>query len=134
MANNPLMPAATATAMLDALAALANGGFIELFTGVQPATGGAAITTQIELVSFALGATAFGAPSGGVMAANAITPGVAINTGTATWFRLFASDGVTAILDGSVGTAGCDLNLASASINTGDIVGCTSFTLTLPLT
>jgi hypothetical protein len=119
--------------MLAAFAALAAGGSVNVYSGVQPTNSDTAITTQIELVSFGLGTPAFAAASGGVMAANAITPSVAIATGGAAWFRIFASDGVTAIMDGSVGTASCDLNLATTTITSGDIIGVTSFTLSMPL-
>jgi hypothetical protein len=134
MSVNPQIPASTANAMLAALNTLASGGFLSLYSGAQPSPGGAALTTQTELVSFALGASAFGTALGGVMAANAIATGIALATGVATWFRLTQSDGVTAILDGSVGTAGCDLNLATTSVTVGDIIGITGFTLSMPLT
>jgi hypothetical protein len=134
MALNPKVAANTANTMLSAaFAVLANGGFLNLYTGTQPDTADTAIIAQVELISFGLNATAFAAPSSGVMAANAIATAIAIATGTATWFRLFTSNGTTAIMDGSVGTSGCDVNLATTTITAGDLIGVTSFTVSLPL-
>lgn len=133
MANNPSIAANTAAQMMAAFAALAASGTLEIYSGVQPANSDTAVTNQVELVGFTLGSPAFGAASEGVMAANAITPSVALATGTAAWFRLFKSDGTTAIMDGSVGTTGCDLNLETTTITDGDIIGVTSFTISMPL-
>ena len=66
------------------------------------------MSTQNILAELRFGATAFGASLAGVATANAITADSSANaTGTATWFRVFKSDGTTALWDGSVGTAGC---------------------------
>jgi hypothetical protein len=134
MANNPSLAAATAAAMLAAFNNLASAGFINVYNGSQPSNSDQAITTQTELISFLFGSPAFQPASGGVIGANTIAPATAIATGTASWFRMFASDGGTAIMDGSVGTTGCDLNLATTTITNGDIVAVTGFTVSLPLT
>jgi hypothetical protein len=72
--------------------------------------------------------------SGGVLTLGAIANGTGTagaSTGTtATWFRLFKADGTTAVVDGSVGTTGCDLNINNTSIATGQTVSVTSGTLT----
>jgi hypothetical protein len=83
------------------------------------------------LVELTCNATAFApAASGGVLTANAISNGTAAATGTASWFRLFQSNGTTAIMDGDVGTSGSDLNLNNTSIATSQTVSVTSFTVT----
>jgi hypothetical protein len=83
------------------------------------------------LVELICNATAFApAASGGVLTANAITSGTAAATGTASWFRLFQSNGTTAIMDGDVSTSGADLNLNNTSIATSQTVSVTSFTVT----
>jgi hypothetical protein len=57
------------------------------------------------------------------------TDSSAAATGTAAWFRAYKSDGVTGVLDGSVGTSGSDLNLNTTSIVSGATVAVTSFTV-----
>jgi hypothetical protein len=116
--------------MLDALTArVGASGRLRIYNGTRPANVGTAITTQTMLVELTCNATAFApAASGGVLTANAISNGTAAATGTASWFRLFQSNGTTAIIDGDVGTSGSDLNLNNTSIATGQTVSVTSFT------
>ena len=139
MANNPFFADATAAAGINAMAALFNSGYLRIYNGTQPADANTAISSQTLLSTLRFGATAFGSgvPSGTapsrvtVVTANAITSDTdAAATGTASWFRCCKSDGATVIMDGSVGTAGCDLDLASTSIVAGETVQVNSFTLT----
>jgi hypothetical protein len=67
-----------------------------------------------------------------VLTFNAITQdSSANNTGTASWFRALRSDGSTVLFDGTVGTSGSDMNIATTSIVAGSIVGVTSFVYTV---
>jgi hypothetical protein len=90
------------------------------------------------LATCTFGTTAFaasvatGSPGSKVVTATANTIGSdssAAYTGTASWFRCYKSDGVTGVLDGSVGTSGSDLNLNTTSIISGAVVAVTSFTV-----
>jgi len=102
-------------------------GLLRIYDGTRPATGGTATTLLAELT---FSDPSFGAASGGVLTASAITQDAAANaTGTATWFRVVDSAG-TFVMDGNVGTSGSDLNLNSTSISTGVAVSVTSFVLT----
>lgn len=122
--------AAAANAEINALTALLNTGFLRLYSGTRPATVAAAITGTL-LASLPLSATAFGGGASGVATANAITSDTAADaTGTATHYRVFASDGTTAHIDGDVSTSGSDLNLNSTAIQVGARVDVTSWTLT----
>ena len=129
---------APATTAMTAFTATLNGGTIAIYTGTQPAANGALTGTQI--VTMALAATAFGAPtttgSGNSTilqaAANAITAGTASSTNTAGYFALFRSTGAT-VATGVCGTSGEDLNLSSLAIADGAIVSCSSFLVELPL-
>ena len=104
---------------------------LRIYNGTRPANVGTAITSQTMLAELTCNATAFAAtPSGGVLTANAISNGTAAATGTASWYRLFQSNGTTAISDGDVATSGSDLNLNNTSIATGQTVSVTSFTIT----
>jgi len=122
----------TRNAMLDALIArVGTSGLLRIYNGTRPADPGTAITSQTMLVELTCNATAFApAASGGVLTANAISNGTAAATGTASWFRLFQSNGTTAIVDGDVGTSGSDLNLNNTSIATSQTVSVTSFAIT----
>ena len=122
----------TRNAMLDALnTRIGASGRLRIYNGTRPANVGTAITSQTMLAELTCNATAFAAAaSGGVLTANAISNGTAAAPGTASWCRVFQSNGTTAIADADVATAGSDLNLNNTSIATGQTVSVTSFTIT----
>ena len=97
-------------------------------TGGVPTNAATALTTQVTLATLTCSST-FGTVSNGVLTANAITSATAGNTGTAAFYRLLTSGG-TAIVQGTVGTSGADLNLSSTSISNGVTVSVSSLTLT----
>ena len=102
-------------------------GFLRIYDGSRPATGGTVTTLLAELT---LNATFAPGASSGVLTLNAITADSSANaTGTATWFRIVTS-GATFVMDGSVGTSGQDLNLSTTSIVSGATVSVTSATIT----
>jgi len=116
---------------LDEITALIDvgttGGFLRIYDGARPATGGAATTLLAELQ---FSTTSFPAAAAGAMSANAISDDTSANaTGTATWFRV-VDDLAGHVMDGDVGTSGSDLNLNSVSINSGVNVSVTQFDLT----
>ena len=123
---------AVRNAQLDALnSQTGTSAKLRIYNGTRPANANTAITSQTILVELTCNATAFAAAaSGGVLTANAISNGTAAATGTASWFRLWQSNGTTAIMDGDVSTAGADLNLNNTSIATGQTVSVSSFTVT----
>lgn len=113
----------------DAWGALANSGKLRLYSGTKPATADTALSGNTLLAELTMNATAFGAAVSGVLTANAITPDSSADaSGTATFFRLFKSDGTTALLDGTVGTSGTNLVIATTSISAAQTVSCSSFT------
>ena len=102
MALNPTLANVAANAQADAACALANTGWLRIYDGAQPANADTAVTSQNVLAELRFSATAFGAAVAGVAAANAIAADPSANaTGTAAWFRVFKSDGATALWDGS---------------------------------
>ena len=131
MANNPQLANATANAAANAVTALLNSGFLDIYDGTQPATADTAITSQVKLASLTWNATAFSGAAAGVATANAITSDSdADATGTASWFRCYASNHTTVVFDGSVSTSGADLNLGTISIVIHGTVSVSSFTYT----
>lgn len=120
--------------MLDAITARAGGSaLLRIYSGSQPSTGGAETTLLAQLTC---NATFAPAASSGVLTLNAISPATsAAATGTATWFRIYASNGTTHVLDGSVSTVAAgtgDLQLDSTSIVLGGTVAISSASITAP--
>jgi hypothetical protein len=129
--KTPRLSDVAVNAEIDALTALLNGGFIDFYDGSQPATADTAISTQVRLASLSFGTPAFGAGVAGVAVANAITPDSdADATGTASWYRCWKSDHTTSVTDGSIGTSGANINMATTSIVQHATVTLPSFSLT----
>jgi hypothetical protein len=127
------LSAALANALADQIdTTLGNAGTIKIYTGSQPATADTAVGGATLLATFTLGSPGFGAASGGVITLSGTPLTVAAAaTGTAGWFRL-ATSGAAAVLDGSVGTSGNQINLNTTSITSGVNVTITSGTITMP--
>jgi hypothetical protein len=117
---------------LDTLLTLLNGGSLKFYSGTRPAA--LTLAGNTLLSSCPLNATAFGATnSSGVATANAITTDAApASTGTASFAFAYKSDGVTPLLNLSVGTSGTDVILNSTAITTGGSVAVSSATVTFP--
>lgn len=132
MANNLKLSNASVNAEADALSVLADNGYLRIYDGTQPATADTAISSQVLLAELRFNADAAPSAVDGVLTFNAITQdSSANNTGTASWFRALKSDGSTVLFDGSVGTTGSDMNIATVSIVAGATVGVTSFAYTV---
>ena len=104
------------------------GSLIKIYNGTQPANANTAITTQTLLVTLPISGS-FGTDSNGTITIGSVTSGTAVATATATFFRIFKSDGTTVVMDGSVGTSGTDMILDNTSIATGQTVTITSGTI-----
>ena len=115
-------------AQLDAIpSAVGSSGKIRIYSGTQPATGGTATTLLAELP---LSATMAPAASSAVLTLNAITSDTSADaTGTASWFRILTSANA-AVIDGTVGTSGADMNFNSVSFVAGATIAISSFTIT----
>ena len=145
MANDTNISMAAAIAACDAIVNLIDGGtgtnpMLKIYNGSQPADPDTAVGGQTLLATIDLGsATVFGNAATGTgdfaeATASAILPKsdtTAAATGTATWFRVLNKSG-TAIIDGTVGTSGCDLNLDSASITAGQTVKINTWAFRMP--
>lgn len=134
MANDIQISTAARNAAMDSVTALINvggAGTIEIYTGTKPAGPGTAIGAQVLLVVLDFSADAFTDAVVGVATANAITSRAAVATGVPAWYRA-KSGGGTAVWDGTVGTSGADLILGSSTINTGNTIPISSFTMTHP--
>ncbi len=109
---------------LDEITAYAGANAIlRIYSGTQPATGGAETTILAQLTC---NATFAPAASGGVLTLNSITADSSANaTGTATWARIYQSDGTTQAIDMDVSTTAAgtgDVQLDDTSIVLGGTV------------
>lgn len=128
---------AARNAAVDAITALLNAGagpgYIELRTGAQPASVGAAATGTLLATSL-LDDPAFGAAAAGSGAAAGLPNTAAgVAAGDAGWFRAY-DDNDVGIIDGSVTATGGggDMELNTVTISVGVDVDITAWTITMP--
>jgi hypothetical protein len=112
----------------NALAALVDGGFVDVMTGKQPDAGDIDITDQVLLVTMGFGKPAFRGAMGGVLSSNGITAGVAISDGDPTWFRAYGPDRRTPVFDGSAGVSDSNMILPAKTVIRGITVSCSGIT------
>lgn len=119
-------------AELDTLTTLLDGGFLKIYSGSQPASPESDAVGDL-LATLEFNSPSFAAADNGTAIANPIVEDSdAAATGSAGWFRCFKSDGVTAILDGTIDTSGADINLNSTAIQIHTAVSLSAFSITLP--
>ena len=122
--------AASAQAMGSALATdIGASAVLEIRSGSKPATPESAATGTL-LVSITISGSF--TSSGGVLTSADPAAVAPTASGTAGYFRLKKSGG-TAVLDGTVGTSGADMNLGSTTITTGVNVDLGVITITVPV-
>ena len=105
-----------------------SGALINIYAGTQPANANTAITSQVLLVTMIVTGT-FGTDSNGTITIGAATNGVAVASGTASFFRITKSDATTVVMDGSVGTSSADMIINNTSINATQVVSLSSGTI-----
>lgn len=133
MALNTQLATNAQAAAINAVTALLNSGFLDMYDGAQPANANTAITTQVKLASLSFGNPAAATTSTATATFNAITPDSdADATGTATWFRCWKSDHATVVYDGTVGTSGANVNINSVAIQIHATVNVSALTLSIP--
>jgi hypothetical protein len=118
-------------ARLDAIeTAIGTSAVLRIRTGAVPANVGTADSGTV-LATVNLPSDWMAAASGGTKAlAGTWQDSSADGTGTAAHFRIYASDGVTAHLQGTVGTSAADMIVDSVSFTAGQQFTVNSFTLT----
>lgn len=124
MAKNTQLATAIANAQADALARQLDNGYLRIYTGTQPANADAALGSQVLLVALRFANPSAPAAVNGVLTVTPPVAAYAIATGTAAWFRAYAADGTTVVLDGNAGLAGDSPNLvlSNAAIATGQLI------------
>jgi hypothetical protein len=115
-------------------------GFINIYTGSQPASANDAYSGTKLVTEYSDGASAgleFDDAASAVISKKATETwsGTAVATGTAGWFRLYAagdalgSSTVDERIDGAVSTSGAELNFGSTSIVSGAVISINTFQL-----
>lgn len=112
--------------------ARANGGTVTIYDGAQPADPDVGLSGQNALVTMTLSATAAAPAVAGVATLNPVGSGVAGMSGTASWFRVYASGGA-AVWDGDVGTSGADMNFPSTAFVAGTSYGLSAWSFAMPV-
>ena len=124
---------AVRNARLDAIeASIGTGAVLKIRTGAPPANCAAADSGTV-LATLTLPSDWMAAASGGSKAlAGSWSDASADETGTAAHFRLYASDGTTCGLQGTVTatSGGGDMTVDNTSFASGQVFSVTSFTLT----
>jgi hypothetical protein len=117
-------------AMLDAFeASIGTSAILRIRSGAVPATINDG-DVGLPLAVLNLPSDWMAAASGGSKAKLGTWEDLgADNAGTATYFRLYKSDGITQQMQGTVGTIGTDLILDDITIEVGQAVVITMFTL-----
>ena len=134
---------AVANAMMDALhTAVGNTGILRLYAdaGTPDIPAGepsAAASHGTVLAELTMNAASFGNAAASTsysrLTAGAITADSSANaSGDAVYFVLYDSAGTTALMQGTVGTTGCDMTIDNATIASGAEVSCSAFTIDLP--
>lgn len=124
---------AMADAAVDLIDAGPGAGTVQIRTGGQPATAGAAASGTL-LGTLTLSDPAFGAAVNGVATAGAVTGDSSADaTGTAGWYRVLDSTGAT-VMDGAISEAGGggDMILDKVTVIAGGTISITSWTVTQP--
>lgn len=120
--------------MLDAIeVATGTTAVLKIRTTSQPATCATADSGTV-LATITLASDWAANASGGTKALSGlpVTDASADNSGTAAHFRLYASDGTTCHVQGSVGVAASDLIVDSVSFTAGQTFNITAWTWTAP--
>ena len=129
MANRLRLANIAVNAKADALARELDGGYLLIYGGTQPPTADAPAGKQAVLAELRFSNPCAGPARDGVLRFNPLQADErARASGQAAWFRCVRGDGETAIMDGSVGREGCDLNLNITDIALGAVVSIREFT------
>lgn len=116
------------TAAQNTLIAPCNSGKLRVYSGTRPTNADTALSGNTLLAELTMNATSF-TEAAGVLTANAITSDASADAnGTASFVRLFQSDGTTVVGDFSVGTSGAECIINTVSIVIAAVVSCSSFT------
>jgi hypothetical protein len=115
---------------LAQLAARVNAGFARFYDGVRKDSPDVALSGNTQIAEVPLGASAFGAPSAGVITSNPASAGTVTASGSPTFVRFFRADGATAVADMKIPE---EVVLEKSSWSAGEPFAAPTFTWSLPV-
>lgn len=105
---------------------------LNIFTGTAPANVGTAASGTL-IAQYSLASDWAAAASGGTKALNNLPLSTtALATGSAGYFRIYDSANSVCTMQGTVANSGADLNVDNSTINSGQTINITAFTITAP--
>ena len=91
-------------AIANLVATAHNNGYINFYSGPEPSTVDTPLVVgNVLMASFRFAATAFATSVAGLIVANPIASTAILASGTLVFFRTFAADGTTALVQGTIG-------------------------------
>lgn len=128
---------AVADSLLTTLKAKPNSGTLVVYSGTQPADPDTALSGNTALATWTFNNPACGSNSSSgnfkvctaSLSASSVTIGA---TGTASFARMYESDGTTVDGDFTVGTSGTDITFPSVAFSSGVTATLSSFQLKVP--
>jgi hypothetical protein len=134
MSTNPLYYDIAGIAALTATASLLDNGYLNIYSGTQPALDGSLTGTLLASLTFSPAAFATATASGGTVSAvaNTIISATAVASGIPGYVALLQSNGTSVVATGAVGLSGADFSFSTLSITAGGTVSCSSFAITQP--
>lgn len=110
---------------------------VRIYGGTVPADEAAALGAATLLAEFTLASDWASNAAAGTKSLSGLPVSVTGEAGAgagtnATFYRIYASDGVTCHEQGSVGTSGADMTIDSATISSGQTVRITAWSKTAP--
>jgi hypothetical protein len=136
VANAVTHTTAVRTVLADAVCNASTGavganGKLIIYSGTMPTNAQTALSGNTAIATIT--AVNFGAASSGVSTVTSSTADSSAVGGTASFFRMTASNGTTVIIQGTVGTSSSDMTISSTTIAAGANVSLTSGTYTAPV-
>jgi hypothetical protein len=111
---------------------MGEGGYIEIRSGIRPATPEATTSGTNLLATLKFSLSSFGNFQNGIALSNAIPEANVIYTGTATWFRVYEKQGVV-VMDGDVRQTGGggDIEFDNVDFLAGGVISIAQLSLNL---
>ena len=125
--NTTNLASASVNVQANALAALLDGGSIDILDGPRPDAADLPITSQTVGVTLGFGDPAFRPAVAGIIVSNLIQPGVVSTSITPTWARMYTADHRT-VMDISVGVRDANLIIPANYLEQGATLSCDSYT------
>ena len=102
---------AAVNAEANAVGAMLSNGYLRVYGGDKASSADDA-PSGLPLAELRFAEAAFGPAVDGLITSYPLAPDMnTVGGADATWYRTFAEDGVTPVFDGTVGLAGCNINL-----------------------